>query len=74
MTETFNKVILTGDNVEIVPLSAEELVRLENLIEESKAQKAAEAVKEAAKESAQAKLAALGLTTDDLKALGLGGN
>ena len=29
---------------------------------------------EAAKEAAQAKLAALGLTTDDLKALGLGGN
>ena len=29
------------------------------------------AAKEAAKESAQAKLAALGLTTDDLKALGL---
>lgn len=29
---------------------------------------------EAAKESAQAKLAALGLTTDDLKALGLGNN
>jgi hypothetical protein len=28
----------------------------------------------AAKEAAQAKLAALGLTTDDLKALGLGGN
>ena len=32
----------------------------------------AEAV--AAKATAQAKLAALGLTTDDLKALGLGGN
>jgi hypothetical protein len=29
---------------------------------------------EAVKEAAQAKLAALGLTTDDLKALGLGGN
>jgi hypothetical protein len=28
----------------------------------------------AAKETAQAKLAALGLTADDLKALGLGGN
>jgi hypothetical protein len=28
----------------------------------------------AAKDAAQAKLAALGLTTDDLKALGLGGN
>ena len=33
----------------------------------------AQAVAEAAKITAQAKLAALGLTTDDLKALGLGG-
>ena len=32
---------------------------------------AQEAAKEAAKEAAQAKLSALGLTTDDLKALGL---
>ena len=31
-------------------------------------------IAQAAKEAAQAKLAALGLTTDDLKALGLGGN
>lgn len=31
----------------------------------------AEAAKQSAKEAAQAKLAALGLTTDDLKALGL---
>lgn len=37
-----------------------------------KAEQEAEAI--AAKEAAQAKLAALGLTTDDLKALGLGGN
>ena len=71
MTETYNRVILTGDQVEIVPLSAEELVRFENLIEESKAQKAAEAAREATKEAAQAKLQALGLTADDLKALGL---
>jgi len=33
-----------------------------------------EANAQAAKEAAQAKLAALGLTADDLKALGLGGN
>lgn len=33
-----------------------------------------EAAKEAVKIAAEAKLAALGLTTDDLKALGLGGN
>jgi hypothetical protein len=34
----------------------------------------AQAAAESAKIVAQAKLAALGLTTDDLKALGLGGN
>ena len=33
-----------------------------------------EATKAAAKAAAEAKLAALGLTADDLKALGLGGN
>ena len=33
-----------------------------------------DAAKAAAKSAAEAKLAALGLTTDDLKALGLGGN
>lgn len=38
----------------------------------AKAQAAAEAV--AKKAAAEAKLAALGLTADDLKALGLGGN
>jgi hypothetical protein len=36
--------------------------------------KTKEAKAEAAKEAAEAKLAALGLTTDDLKALGLGNN
>jgi hypothetical protein len=70
MTETFNKVILTGDQVEIVPLSGDELLRLQNQIEESKAEKAAIAAAEAAKETAKAKLAALGLDLDDLKALG----
>lgn len=70
MTETFNKVILTGDQVEIVPLSGDELLRLQNQIEESKAEKAAVAAAEAAKNAALAKLAALGLDLDDLKALG----
>jgi hypothetical protein len=72
---TLNRVIVTGDNVEIVPLTKEEIA----IIEESKKATAAEnaalatadAAKEAAKEAAQAKLAALGLTADDLKALGL---
>ena len=38
---------------------------------EAAARAEAEAVKEATKQAAQAKLAALGLSTDDLKALGL---
>ena len=71
MTETFNKVILTGDKVEIVPLTADELLRLENDRRESEAAKAAEAKVAADKLSAKAKLEALGLTIDDLAALGL---
>ena len=38
------------------------------------AAQSAETEAKAAKAAAQAKLAAIGLTTDDLKALGLGGN
>jgi hypothetical protein len=44
------------------------------LIAYNAAQVAAEAEAANAKAAAEAKLAALGLTTDDLKALGLGGN
>jgi hypothetical protein len=47
-------------NAEILKIKADEL--------------AAEVSKAAAKAAAEAKLAALGLTTDDLKALGLGNN
>jgi hypothetical protein len=48
---------------------------IDTAIEQIKANEIAlEANKAAAKEAAQAKLAALGLTTDDLKALGLGNN
>jgi len=43
-----------------------------DLVDAAKAQ--AETDKAAAKATAEAKLAALGLTADDLKALGLGGN
>ena len=43
-----------------------------NLVDAAKAQAEAEAA--ANKAAAEAKLAALGLTADDLKALGLGGN
>ena len=42
------------------------------LVKQEEAQ--AEAAAAAAKAAAEAKLAALGLTSDDLKALGLGGN
>jgi hypothetical protein len=58
----------------IVQLSAEEISIIEkDKIEE---QKRNDLINEQiiAKEAAQAKLAALGLTADDLKALGLGGN
>lgn len=59
--------ILEGD----APTQAE----VEAAVEQVKAQEAQEqADKETAKVAAEAKLAALGLTADDLKALGLGGN
>ena len=74
MTETLNKVILTGENEEIVPLTAEEIALIEQSKLETAKEKAAlaEAVAaaQAAKEVAIAKLAALGLDLDDLKALG----
>lgn len=41
---------------------------------EKEAQEAAQEAAKEVRETALAKLAALGLTTDDLKALGLGGN
>jgi hypothetical protein len=64
-----------GVNDEILTLDAQEYEATiaqwaDNQIAKEEAEKSAEA----AKESAQAKLAALGLTTDDLKALGLGNN
>lgn len=59
--------VLDGD----APTQAE----IDAAIEEIKAEEAqAEATKATAKAAAEAKLAALGLTADDLKALGLGGN
>ena len=59
--------VLEGD----APTQAE----IDAAIEQIKADEATEQIAlEAAKEAAQAKLAALGLTTDDLKALGLGNN
>jgi len=63
----------TGEEV-IREMNAEELAQWE-IDKIQFAKKAAyEAQAEAAKAAAEAKLAALGLTADDLKALGLGNN
>jgi hypothetical protein len=59
------------NEIEVREMNAKEIAELEANKKAGDAVKAAEAKLEAAKEAAQAKLAALGLTTDDLKALGL---
>lgn len=63
----------TGEVIER-EMNAQELAQLE--LDKAHFQALDEAKSEAiaAKAAAEAKLAALGLTTDDLKALGLGGN
>jgi len=63
----------TGEQI-VREMNADELAQYAKDQAEAaeKAVKKAEA--EAVKQTAQAKLAALGLTTDDLKALGLGNN
>jgi hypothetical protein len=75
MTETLTKIVLdcsTGISTE-VPLTAEELAQLETdrlAWEAQEAERlAAEEAKEAAKASANAKLAALGLTADEIAAI-----
>lgn len=70
MTERLNKVILTGKNEIIVPLTVEEIALIEESKKATALQKAAVAAAEAAKDTAIAKLAALGLDLDDLKSLG----
>jgi len=59
------------DEVIVREMNDEEYADWQERVSKQEAEKAAEAEKEVAKEAAQAKLAALGLTTDDLKALGL---
>jgi len=60
---------------DILEGSAPTQAEINQAIEEIKADEAqAEIDKATAKAQAEAKLQALGLTTDDLKALGLGGN
>lgn len=55
--------------VDCAPFTKEEYEATFDLVDDAKAQ--AEATKAEAKAAAEAKLAALGLTTDDLAALGL---
>ena len=63
----------TGEIVER-EMDANELAQYKQGQEEEKANEAKRTEADTAKSAAQAKLAALGLTADDLKALGLGGN
>jgi hypothetical protein len=67
----------TGEVIER-EMTVEELTQMEADVAKAQeirvAEAAALAEAEAAKVAAQAKLAALGLTADDLKALGLGNN
>jgi myo-inositol-1-phosphate synthase len=60
----------TGEEI-LRDMNTAELVQLAKDVAEREAIEAAEANAEAKKASAQAKLEALGLTADDLKALGL---
>jgi len=60
----------TGEEIER-EMNAQELTQYEKDQADAKATATKQAETEAAKSAALAKLAALGLTTDDLKALGL---
>ena len=75
MTDTPTKIIVdcsTGEQ-QIVPLTAEEIAQREadaaTFAAEQAAREAAEAAAAEAKASAQSKLAALGLTADEIAAL-----
>ena len=59
------------NEIVLIPLNAEELAQLEIDKISSQNRRAAKETKAAAKEAAQAKLAAIGLTVEDLQALGL---
>jgi hypothetical protein len=67
-TQTRTEYDAATGTVEVIPLTVDEIADRESL---ATAQAEAKAQAEADKASAQAKLAALGLTADDLKALGL---
>ena len=65
--------VQTGEIIER-EMNAQELAQLEADAAEAAGRAQAEAAAQAKRAAAEAKLAALGLTADDLKALGLGGN
>ena len=72
MTKPQVKIVNTQTGEEIVrEANAEELAQMEKDAASYAAELVAKAEAEAKKAAAEAKLAALGLTTDDLKALGL---
>jgi FMN-dependent NADH-azoreductase len=70
------KLVIDVETGEVIEreMNAEEIAQLEADKANTETEKEAEAAKAAEKAAAIAKLAALGLTEDDLKALGLGGN
>lgn len=62
---------VSTDEIIVREMNDTEFAQWEEQVLKQQEENAALAAKKAAKETAQAKLAALGLTTDDLKALGL---
>tara|TARA_R110000868_G_scaffold61261_3_gene186270 strand:+ start:728 stop:943 length:216 start_codon:yes stop_codon:yes gene_type:complete len=71
MDNLIEVIVAEDGTITEVPYTAEQIAEVEANRANYEAKVAAKAKAEADKESAQAKLAALGLTTDDLKALGL---
>jgi hypothetical protein len=78
MTDTPVKIVIDlskpeGEREQIIPLTAEEIAKLEaDAVEEAKQQAERDAIEQAkiaTKESAIAKLEALGLTEDEAKAI-----
>jgi hypothetical protein len=71
MTNLIEIIVDKNGEITEVPYTAEQIAEVESNRVNYEAKVAAKAKAQADRESAQAKLAALGLTTDDLKALGL---
>jgi hypothetical protein len=71
MTETLKAVIVDAATGEVIerPLTADEISHREELAVEAEAQQVETQARIAARESALAKLAALGLTADEVAAL-----